>query len=220
MKDKKFSFSKKSSRSISLHGDTGISEKEIGIPGANPKRLRGGIGIPFDTQMFFKILACAFLLILFALLQTTLFARFRPFGAVPDLILPLVVAVAMSEKEKFGAIFGVIAAFVIDSLGGATISILPLLYMPVGYICGILTRCYFRESIAVRGMYLVSTTFIRALFTAFTVIATAGGVTFISMLTDAVFPELIANLVFGFIPHVTAFLILRPLNRSREERFK
>lgn len=220
MKDKKFSLSRKGGKSISLHGDTGISEREIGIPGSNPKRLRGGIDLSFDSLMVSKIVVAALLLILFSLLQTTLFTRFRPFGAVPDLILPLVVAVAMSEREKFGAIFGVIAAFVIDSLGGSTISILPILYMPVGYICGILTVCFFRDSLAVRGLYTVTTTLARALFTAFTILATAGGITFISLMGDAVLPELVANLVFAVLPHLAVILCLRPLNKSREERIK
>ena len=218
MNDKKFSLSRNRGKPISLHGDTGISEKEIGLPGSNPKRLRGGLGLPFDSIMVSKVLVAAFLLVLFSLLQTTLFTRFRPFGAVPDLILPLVVAISMSEREKFGAIFGVIAAFVIDSLGGSTVSILPILYMPVGYICGVLTVCFFRDSLAVRGLYTVTTSLARSVFTIFTVLATAGGITFISLIGKAVFPELIANLVFAALPHMAVILCFRPLNKSREER--
>ncbi|MBP3378804.1 MAG: hypothetical protein J6L96_08650 [Clostridia bacterium] len=203
-------------KSIPLHGDTGISEREIGLPGATPKRVRGGVGISIDADILIKSAIVGALLILFALLQTTLFSRFRPFGVVPDLILPLVVAVAMSEREKFGAIFGIVAAFVIESLGGGAVSILPILYMPVGYIVGALSVYYFRDSVVVRALYTVITSLLRALFTIFTLLATVGGITFISLMGDAVLPELLANVIFATLPHFAVKLCLRPWNKNRD----
>lgn len=220
MKNKKTSIFYRQDKGISLHGNTGISEKEIGIPGANPKRLRGGLGISIDSEILLKCIVCGVLLILFSLLQTTLFTRFRPFGAVPDLILPLVVAVAISEREKFGAIFGIIAAVVIESLGGSAFSILTILYMPVGYIVGALSVHYFRDSAAVRTLYTVSTSLLRALFTIFILLATVGGITFISLMADAVLPELLANILFAILPHIAVKLCLLPFNKSRDDRLR
>ena len=92
------------------------------------EKVRGWrLGLSLDGESLAKGGVCALLLIFFALLQTTLFTRFKPFGAVPDLILPLVAAIGMTEKEKWGAVFGVIAAFVIESLGGSTVTLLPIL---------------------------------------------------------------------------------------------
>ncbi len=218
MKDKLKSLLHRSreQKSIPLHGDTGISEREIGLPGATPKRVRGGVGISIDADILIKSAIVGALLILFALLQTTLFSRFRPFGVVPDLILPLVVAVAMSEREKFGAIFGIVAAFVIESLGGGAVSILPILYMPVGYIVGALSVYYFRDSVVVRALYTVITSLLRALFTIFTLLATVGGITFISLMGDAVLPELLANVIFAILPHFAVKLCLRPWNKNRD----
>lgn len=218
MKDKLNSLLHRSreQKSIPLHGDTGISEREIGLPGATPKRVRGGVGISIDADILIKSAIVGALLILFALLQTTLFSRFRPFGVVPDLILPLVVAVAMSEREKFGAIFGIVAAFVIESLGGGAVSILPILYMPVGYIVGALSVYYFRDSVVVRALYTVITSLLRALFTIFTLLATVGGITFISLMGDAVLPELLANVIFATLPHFAVKLCLRPWNKNRD----
>jgi len=218
MKDKFNSllYRSREQKSIPLHGDTGISEREIGLPGATPKRVRGGVGISIDADILIKSAIVGALLILFALLQTTLFSRFRPFGAVPDLILPLVVAVAMSEREKFGAIFGIVAAFVIESLGGGAVSILPILYMPVGYIVGALSVYYFRDSVVVRALYTVVTSLLRALFTIFTLLATVGGITFISLMGDAVLPELLANVIFATLPHFAVKLCLRPWNKNRD----
>ena len=75
MKDKLNSLLHRSreQKSIPLHGDTGISEREIGLPGATPKRVRGGVGISIDADILIKSAVVGALLILFALLQTTLF---------------------------------------------------------------------------------------------------------------------------------------------------
>ena len=207
------------SRPVDVNGDIGITKKEYKPKGSLTERVRDAISsFSFDGEAFAKALVCGALLVVFALFQTTVFAKFRPFGAVPDLILPLVCAVAMSEKEKWGAIFGIIAAFVIESLGGSTFTILPLLYMPVGYVCGILAVNYMRDSIAVRSIFVVGSSLLRAVFTLFIVLATVGGITFVSALTKAVLPELLCNVLFGLAPHYITKLCLRPFNKTREEK--
>lgn len=173
-----------------------------------------------DGESLLKAAVCGALLVVFAMFQTTLFARFLPFGAVPDLILPLVCAVGMSEHEKWGAVFGIVAAFVIESLGGSTLTLLPILYMPVGYLAGILTTYYFRDSITVRGMYVVGSSLLRSVFTLITLLATVGEITLGSAITKAVLPELAANIVFGLIPHYITKLCLRPFNKTRAEKVK
>ncbi len=80
-----------------------------------------------DVARFF---ICAALLVLFASFQVTLFSKFRPFGAVPDLMIAFTVAIAFSEGERFGGIAGLVGAFVIESLSGTGVALLPLLYMP------------------------------------------------------------------------------------------
>ncbi len=185
------------------------------------ERLHGWrLGISVDGESIAKGAVCAALVVLFSLLQTTMFTRFRPFGVVPDLILPLVVAVSMTEHERWGAVFGVCAAFVIESLGGSTLTLLPILYMPCGYICGILTVHYFRDSFAVRALYTVVTSLLRAVLTCIVALSTLGNVSFITLFTEAVLPELLANIAFAALPHVAAKLCLRPFNRTRDERTK
>ncbi len=176
------------------------------------------LGLNLDGESLAKGGVCALLLVIFALLQTTLFTRFRPFGAVPDLILPLVAAIGMTEKEKWGAVFGVIAAFVIESLGGSTVTLLPLLYMPVGYFCGILTTYYFRDAFIVRGLYTLVTSAARGIFTLIALAMTLGDFNLITCLTDAVIPEFLATVLFAILPHLAAKAALRPFHLTREER--
>lgn len=208
-------------RPSGLDSDAGISVRDFKPRKTPAQWLNDGISsFSFSGDTLLKALTCAALLIFFSLLQTTILARLKPFGAVPDLILPLVCSVAMSEREKWGAIFGIIAAFVIESLGGSSFTVLPILYMPVGYVCGILATHYVRDSFTVRALIVGSTSLIRALFTLFTVLSTVGGATVLSALTKATLPELGANLLIGLIPHYFAKLCLRPFNKTRDEKVK
>ena len=183
------------------------------------ERLHGWrLGVSLDGESIVKGLICAFLLIIFSLTQTTLFTRFRPFGAVPDLILPLTVAVAMVLREKWGAVFGLISAFIIESLGGSSFTILPILYMLTGYIVGICSIYYFRDSVAVRIIYTLFTSAARAAFTLITLFATVGDLDLLYAFTAILIPEFAANTVFAFLPHIAAKLILRPISYKSKEQ--
>ncbi len=183
------------------------------------ERLHGWrLGVSLDGESIVKGLICAFLLIIFSLTQTTLFTRFRPFGAVPDLILPLTVAVAMVLREKWGAVFGLISAFIIESLGGSSFTILPILYVLTGYIVGICSIYYFRDSVAVRIIYTLFTSAARAAFTLITLFATVGNLDLLYAFTAVLIPEFAANTVFAFLPHIAAKLILRPISYNTKEQ--
>lgn len=179
------------------------------------ERLRGWrLGFSIDGENILKGVVCAFLLVLFALLQTTLFTEFRPLGAVPDLMLPLTLAVAMREKEKWGAVFGLCAAFVIESLGDSSFAILPILYTLTGYIAGILATHYFRDSLATRALFTAAAALPRTVFTLIALFATVGGVDFIGALRDVALPEYAATVLFSPLPHLAAYLALKPFSSA------
>lgn len=167
------------------------------------------LGLSIEIEPIIRALVCLVLVSFFALLQTTLFARFKPFGAVPDLMLPLVVAVAMHAREKWGAVMGLLAAFVIESLGGSTVTILSLLYMPVGYLCGLLTVYYFRDGFAVRAMYTVVTMLARCLFTLIILFTSSPYVSFPAAIRYVTIPEFFAGILFAFLPHLTVHYVFR-----------
>lgn len=194
------------------------SPRELGSESLTDRLREWRLALNMDGEAIAKGAVCALLIALFSLIQTTLFTRFRPFGAVPDLILPLVIAVAMTERERWGAVVGLIAAFVIESLGGSRLTLLPLLYMPAGYVCGLLTIYYFRDSAAVRALYTVISSIARAFFTLITLVMTVADISLAAAVTDIVLPELAANLLFAAIPHAAAYFALRPFNKSRDAK--
>lgn len=184
-----------------------MQENKPNQPESFRERVHGWfLGIQIEKEPLLRSLLTAALILFFALLQTTLFTRFRPFGAVPDLMLTLVIGIGMTVGERYGAIAGIAAAFVIESLGGASLTILPLLYMPAGYVCGILTGQSFRDSIPVRAMFSGAGAVLRGLWTLFILFATAGNVSLPNVLTHAVLPEIAATVLFAFLPHAATYL--------------
>lgn len=182
------------------------------------ERLHGWrLGFSPDGENIAKGLVCAVLLIIFALTQTTLFTRLRPFGAVPDLILPLTIAAAMSFREKWGAVFGLVSAFVIESLGGSSFTILLILYMLTGYTTGLLSVYYFRDSVAVRIMYTLASSAARSVFTLITLSATLAEIDLVFVFKAVLIPEFLSNICFAFLPHLAAILFFSPFTHARKE---
>ncbi len=194
------------------------SPREPGSESLTDRFREWRLALNMDGEAIAKGAVCALLIVVFSLIQTTLFTRFRPFGAVPDLILPLVIAIAMTERERWGAVVGLIAAFVIESLGGSRLTLLPLLYMPAGYVCGLLTIYYFRDSAAVRALYTGVSSAARAIFTFITLMMAVEEIPLAAAVLGVVLPEFAANLVFAAIPHIAAYLALRPFNKSRDAK--
>ena len=181
--------------------------KEDKNPESLRERLHGWfLGLQIEKEPLLRCLLMLTQIVFFALLQTTLFTQFRPFGAVPDLMLPLVIGIGMTAGERYGAVAGVIAAFTIESLGGSPLTILPLFYMPAGYVCGILTDQYFRDSVPVRAMFTAIAAVLRALWTVFILFTTAGNVSLPDVLTHAALPEIAATLLFAALPHAATYL--------------
>lgn len=98
--------------------------------------------------VFKKSLIWGIWLFVLAILQTSLFSYLRFFGAVPDLVLPAVVAVAVYDKERTGIIAGIVGGVIIDALGGVGLSISPLVYMLCGTLVALLTYSVLRRDFA------------------------------------------------------------------------
>ena len=165
-----------------------------------------------------KGLICGGLILVFALLQTTVFSRFRPFGAVPDLMLPLVIAIAMTEGEKWGSVCGIASAFLIESLGTAGTALLPLLYAAAGYFCPVITTLYMTDSGPVRALCTVVAGIGRSLMTVVYLILHVTDFRFFPLLGSVVLPEYAATVCLAVLPHLAVRICLRSFHRSRAER--
>lgn len=186
--------------------------------GAVLRALLPDMGFRIEEDTLLKGLLCAFLILFLALLQTTAFARFRLFGAIPDLMLPLVVAIAMREGERWGAVCGLAAAVVIQSLGASGPALLPLLYVPAGYFCPIITRLYLTDSAAVRLIYTAVCGVGRAIVTLFCLALTVDSFSLPQLLSGVIVPEYASTFVMSVPVHLAVRLLFRPFHKPRSER--
>ena len=77
------------------------------------------------------------LLILFgAILQTSVFGKLTYIGAVPDLMICIVLCISYFNGRHHGAITGLAAGALIEAMASSGIVLLPLFYMLFGYIAG------------------------------------------------------------------------------------
>ncbi len=167
-----------------------------------------------DVARFF--IAAAIIVVL-APLQVTVFDRFRPFGAVPDLMLAFTVAIAFSEGEKFGGICGLVCAFVIESLSGVGVTLLPLLYMPLGFFIGVAAKNMLGDTFYSRGAMMGVAALGRA---AVSVIYcyTQRGIGFLQMMPDIVIPELLSTLVMSPFVFAVVWLCYKNFHKTRAEK--
>lgn len=99
------------------------------------------------SKMIRYLLGIGSLLVVIAVLQVSLFSRFRLFHTVPDLMLGIVLCVAFFCGRYAGAINGIAAGFLIEAIGAHGITVLPLFYLLCGYLVGhyargVMTRRY------------------------------------------------------------------------------
>lgn len=106
-----------------------------------------------------------------AIVQTSFFSVLRVFGAVPDLVLPAVIVIAVYDRERMGTIAGIMGGFFADALGGSGISLLPISYMICGIAVALLAYSVLRRdfaswfvgiliSLAVNGIFSVVSVFL------------------------------------------------------------
>lgn len=181
-------------------------------------RLDGiSIAIPFTADQFLRGLICAVLIIFFAMLQSTFFSRFKPFGAIPDLMFALTVAIAFSEGEKWGGVCGIAAAVIIDSLTNVGISLLPILYMMAGVMCGYLVRDFFSNTALPRVAVITLFTFGRSVVTLICAV-TVTDAPISSIIIDMIIPEYFSTVLMSAPVYLVVWLCFFRFHKTRAER--
>jgi rod shape-determining protein MreD len=87
-----------------------------------------------------KIIIYSIIIIIFTLLQTTIFNYIRIFSVKPELLLIFVCVISYFRGSKEGMVIGLITGLLGDLLGGAVIGFYGLIYMYAGFIVGSINR--------------------------------------------------------------------------------
>jgi len=173
--------------------------------------------ITIEKQDIYRLLICLGWILFFAMMQTTFFSKFPVFGAVPDLMLPVISAIAITEGATWGGAFGIAAGVIIDSLGSYETTLSPLIFCLVGFFVGLLFENQFSDMPAVRGTVILSVSALRAVIT---LITAASMEVFVlsEVFMRMIVPEFFATLILAWIPHVLVYLSLKWAHKPRSEK--
>ncbi len=93
-------------------------------------------------------------LLLSAILQTTVLSGIVVFGVVPTLYMAATISIAMYEGVGAGALFGLVLGYLVDATAGMNVGLSALTFMVVGMIAGLAAERYMlRNFIAALVLY-------------------------------------------------------------------
>lgn len=143
------------------------------------------------------------------LLQITFFSRVRPFGSTPDILIVATAMTAMYENERAGAIFGLAVGFVAEALGTTGVSLLPLIYMCIGYACGIIASEYYKRSVLLFLIFDAGVLAVRMFTTLIYIVLTWDIVDISIIFPEVLIPELLSTFVISPVPALLLYPIWR-----------
>lgn len=168
--------------------------------GAGDRRLLARRIIIFGLVAFFLGIA-----------QCSFFARLRPFGAVPDIMLGSLCAIIMLDNRKSGAVYAVAAGYFIDAIGAVLPSFSPLFYLLCVVCIGKISEKMMPRFVSFAVLMLPAVV-LRALFTCVNMCIVAGDVPAWSVLLSTVLPEMLCTFVFCLPVYFLIKLCMLPIN--------
>lgn len=168
------------------------------------------------SRMHRRIFVYGMTLLALSLIQTTILHRFPILGTIPDLCLLFVLGTAMFDGAENGGAVGIAAGFLENALGGAGISLLPLLFFVVGYGTGLLAGKALARTFPSYMVFALVFCFLRPAITLADIglNAHASGFGLNEITEGTLVPEFFANLVAA----PPMYLLIRKTNRLIQKK--
>lgn len=163
-----------------------------------------------------KIIIFALFVFGCAVIQTSFFGATRFFRAAPDLLLAAVVGIAIYDGERSAAIAGIGAGFLCEALGGAGSWLMPVFYLLVGYVVGILCRIFLRKNFLSWLVLIVSCAGAKAVLGLLYLLASEPHFNFIVALVHTLAPEFFCTVLFSVPVMLLSRACARPFHKQIE----
>lgn len=149
------------------------------------------------SKMIRYTVVIGLLLFFMTIIQTSVIARVKTFGVSCDMMISVVLGFSYFFGCYTGAIVGIAAGFLTDAFGSVGLSVLPLVYLLIGYITG-----YYVKALNARGYlsYLICLGIvlpIRFLITLIMTLISVNGFHFPTFLLTLALPEMLGTAIFG-----------------------
>ena len=163
------------------------------------------MGRRLNKKMLWFLIVSAAAAFVAALLQTSFLPFVGLFGAIPDLLLILVCGVSFYLGPLDGALFGLVAGFLAEALGGGgEIPLLPVFYVATAVLLALLSQNIFADKfihwILYSGIFCV----VKAFYSMLRIVLATGFSSLWPALGTSVFPEWVGTLFL-------ALLLARPV---------
>ena len=161
------------------------------------------------SRLIVFIVSLALLILLGAILQTSVFGKLTHIGAVPDIMLCIVLGIAYFNGRYHGAITGIAAGALIETMASSGIVLLPLFYMLFGYIAGHYARAVQPKRFVPYLLYLILALLLRAVLTILYACLTYQNIQILQIILHAVLPEMLSTAVAGICLYLPLMLFCR-----------
>ena len=146
-----------------------------------------------------------------AILQTSVFGKLTYIGAVPDLMLCIVLGVAYFNGRHHGAITGLASGALIEAIASSGIVLLPLFYMIFGYVAGHYARAVQPKRFIPYLIYLLFALFLRAGITFLYTCLIYQQINLLQIFAHAVLPEMLTTALAGICLYLPLKLFCKKL---------
>ena len=147
----------------------------------------------------FRIVFILFRILVYFLMQTSLFSYFTVSMVVPDCLLVLVVLIAYTRGQNKAIIVGALSGLLLDLMSGEIIGICPIIYMFVAFLAGFTNKIYDRnDHIIPHALIFSGELFYQILYYSVTFLL-SGKTEFVSYMGNTIIPRVDYTMVFGFL---------------------
>jgi rod shape-determining protein MreD len=158
------------------------------------------------------------IIFIFSILQTSFFSRLLFFGAIPNIMLIVVIGASIYEGERTGAVVGIAAGVFIEAQGGIGIPILPLLLFLVGYFYGIMSKQFVKDGFFIYLIYMVVGCLVGSVVTLIQTALFASNYNLPQILKNIILPEYIYTLLLSIPCYPLFKLIKNPTQAQNNTR--
>lgn len=176
----------------------------------SPNRTRG-FEIKARSRLIVFASLLALLLLVGAVLQTSVFGKLTYIGAVPDIMLGIVTCIAFFNGRHHGAITGLAAGALIECIASTGVVLTPLFYMFFGYVAGHYARAVQPKRFVAYLFYLMFALFLRAGLTVLYACLTYQNIHLLQILLHAVLPEMLTTAIMGVLLYLPMKLFCKKL---------
>ena len=168
-----------------------------------------------STRQIIKYALLIFTACILSVMQSTFF---KINGSPVGLTLIFVAATGIFFGERDGAILGLLGGIIIDSLAGGVIYTSPLVYMLVGYFCGLCIKRFLSRSLPSFLVYMLLVGLIKQAVNIFYFVMLSDSLNLMEILLGTLLPDYIAFVVFSPAVYLAAFVIFKIVSIEKRKR--